>query len=159
MNTRQAYTTICTALLLLGHSATGSIGVISLEELTRKADLIVHGTVASIENVKSERKMNPGNVPIPIAVIRFTPEKLLKGAATEPIIVKAIENMEDSPNFEQDQEAFLFLKQNADDSSFSVFGLTQGKFDVVEGLVVREGISVAVFTEMVEKLVRIQNTD
>ena len=159
MNTRQVCTAGCIVLLLLSNSAPASLGVISLEELTCKADLIVYGTVASVESNESERKMRPGNVPIPIAVVRISSKTILKGAATDPIIVKAVENMEDSPKFEQGQEVFLFLTQNADDSSFSVFGLTQGKFDVEDGLVVREQMPVAQFAEKVEELIRIQNAN
>jgi len=159
MNARQTLSITCVALLLLSGSAPASIGVISLEELARQADLIVHASVTGIERVASERETSMGRLAISTAVVNIKPIKILKGMATEPIVVKAIENMEDSPRFREGQEVVFFLQRNEDDSSFAIVGLTQGKFDVEDGLVVREHTAVARFTAELEQLIRTQATD
>ena len=159
MSTIKIFAAGCLALLILSGSASASLGVISLEELTCKAELIVHGSVASVEHVVAERETSMGKLSISTAVVHIDPDRILKGAASKPIVVKAVENMEDSPRFRQGQEIFLFLIRNEEDSSFSVFGLTQGKFDVKDGAVIREQVPVAQFTEKVEERIRIQDTD
>ena len=112
-------------LLLLTGGAHASIGVISLEELSGRADLIVHGRVASVDHIVSERDTAAGTLQILSAIVHIEPHGILKGRTATPIVVTAIENMEDSPGFKQGQEVVLFLKQNMEDSRFSVFGLTR----------------------------------
>ena len=153
---RAVWNPACVVLLLLSGGVSASLGVISLEELTDRADFIVYGRVASLESIVSERDTAAGTLQILTAIVRIEPCRVLKGRTAEPIVVKAIENMEDSPGFKQGQKVFLFLKQNPDDSSFSVFGLTQGKFDVEEGQVVREQSSVDQFVRRLQGLIGMQ---
>ena len=146
----------CFVLLLLSGAVSASIGVISLEELTSKAELIVYGRVAAIESQLSHRSTSAGTLQLAIATVHIEADKILKGSAADPLVVTAVENMEDSPHFLQDQEVFLFLTLNAGDSSYSVIGLTQGKFDVSDGRVDREGSSVNQFAQQLQELVSTQ---
>jgi len=147
--------------LLFSGKVFASLGVISLEELTDRADLIVHGMVVSVESVVFEREKpeRTGKLLISIATALIAPDRILKGSVVEPLIVKFVENMEDSPQFHQDQEVFLFLTQNKDGSSYSTFGLIQGKFDVSNGFVVRAQTTVNLFIQKLERLIHIPETD
>ena len=100
----------CVTLLLSG-GAPASIGVISLEELTERADLIVYGRVATLERTLSERETAEGTLQLLNAIVHIEPYSILKGRTEEGIVVKAIENMEDSPGFKQGQEVVLFLNK------------------------------------------------
>jgi len=139
--------------------ATASLGVISLEELTNRAELIVYGRVVSIEasTVLPDGISEGGGVPVSMATIRILPYKILKGDTEDGLLVRSVENMEDSPRFRKGQEVFLFLTRNTDDSTYLTIGLTQGKFDVINGMVVREArVSVGSFMESILRLVHAQ---
>ncbi len=87
-------------LLLIG-TVSASLGVISLEELTERADLIVYGTVESIDSAVFERDIQGlnSNLTVSIATVRIAPVRYLKGSPADPLVVKVVENMEDSPRF------------------------------------------------------------
>jgi hypothetical protein len=113
MSTIKIFAAGCLALLILSGSASASLGVISLEELTCKAELIVHGSVASVEHVVAERETSMGKLSISTAVVHIDPDRILKGAASKPIVVKAVENMED-PFPDTKRGGFKFLRFRTD---------------------------------------------
>ena len=140
-------------MLLVSLTVQASMGVMPLDELTSQADLIVYGRVSSIETRTEERSTAAGNLRLLRACVRFEPERVLKGNAEDGIVVSAIENMEDSPRFRVDQELVLFLLKNESGSSFSVIGLTQGRFIIADGVVVRDKMALDAFLDHVQALV------
>lgn len=142
--------------VLFSGSTFASLGVISLESLTEKADLIVYGKIERIDNstIETETRESASKLPVTMATVRIAPIKIIKGIAVDPLIVIANTNMEDSPEFQQNHEVFLFLTQNKDNSSYSIIGLMQGKFDVSDGLVVREHMPVETFIKKLENVIQ-----
>jgi len=143
-------------ILFLTGDAFPSMGVISLQELTQRAEVIVHGNIKSVKTEEKivESKSEPGKILLSVSTAAIELDKILKGRPEMvPLQVKAIGNMEDSPKFKVDEEVFLFLVKNEDDSTYSTVGLVQGKFNVSGGLVVREKISTDQFIQKIENLI------
>lgn len=140
-------------LTLLSLTSAASLGVMPLDELTSRADLIVYGRVNAIETEIEVRKSAEGNLRLLHARAHIVPDRVLKGSVEDVIIVTAIENMEDSPRFEVDQDLVLFLTKNDSGSDYSVIGLTQGRFTIADGVVVREQMLVGPFLDQVQAMV------
>ena len=138
--------------MLAGVASMASLGVMPLEDLASKADAIVYGRVIAIDIEHQESDTPAGKVVRLVATVRVDPYETLKGGGG-PVIVRAVENMEDSPRFIQDAEVVLFLGINESGPDYAVIGLTQGKFDVVDGRVTREQVGVETFLDQVRALI------
>jgi len=62
--------------------------------------------------------------------------------------------MEDHPVFQVEENAILFLVRDKDEGTFRTLSLAQGKFNVADGQVVREGIPVEEFIDMIRDNMR-----
>lgn len=104
------------------------------EELSERADRIVHGVVTSVEY-----RWNEGKTAIyTLTTIRV--EEFVKGKGAErEIVIRQIGGMDGeikmlTPGdavFEKDQEVVVFVRKADDEAVHFMVGMKQGKFDVV----------------------------
>lgn len=139
---------------LCAASVPAALGYRTVGELMDAADVVVHGTVASVHASEAPQQRGPATrLTEPTTVTaEILPYAIFKGDAPRRLRVTAIQGMEDSPEFIEGQEVILFLQRGADGQSFKTVGLLQGKLDVVDGVVTRNGTSLSSFLEELRAL-------
>ncbi len=139
-------------------NATAAVGPVPLEHLAQAAELIIYGRVDSLTKEIQDTEAGPGSEMHGHALYRInasiSPIETIKGHAPECIIVTTLAGMEDHPVFQLDENAILFLVRDKDEGTFRTLALAQGKFNVADGQVVREGIPVEEFIDMIRDNLR-----
>jgi hypothetical protein len=80
--------------------------------------------------------------------------EIVKGsAAGTSVIVRTNPGTEDHPILLPGNEVVLFLVKDGDKEIYRTFGLSQGKFDIQDGLVVRDGLPLATFLDKIRSLI------
>ena len=139
-------------------SAVAAMGPVTLQGLAEGADLIVYGQVETL--VAEERAYEAGQNDemsgrlfrhVRATVSQF---EVIKGSAPDSIIVTAVAGMEDHPDFKVGEQVVLFLVSNEDGETYRTVALAQGKFDVTDGQITREGLSVEEFLSKIRELLR-----
>ena len=128
---------------------------VSLEQLTRDADLIVVGKVESVTSQMINGKIS--------SFATLSVELKIKGEL-EPEQSEIVVSfpggkvgdigmqVEDSPNYKKDEEVVAFLKNVPGESHFSTVGSSQGKFIVDQGIVLRENIPLEQFLAKIKTI-------
>ena len=128
---------------------------LSLEQLTRDADLIVVGKVESVTS-----QMINGKI---FSFATIAVESRIKGEL-EPEQSEIVVSfpggkvgdigmqVEDSPNYKKDEEVVVFLKKMQGESHFLTAGSSQGKFIIDQGIVLRENIPLEQFRDRIETI-------
>lgn len=112
------------------------------KEIVNQSDGIIVGTVKDLQTTKVPSNFRSGkedivtNAVISVEKYLFNPKNLSLSDITVQTVGGTIGNesmmMEDSPIFEKGQRAIVFLRQEKD-STFTVFGGTQGKYTINNG--------------------------
>jgi hypothetical protein len=134
-----------------------AMGPVPLEALVEGADLIIYGQVGALHT--SERVAEStlsGETQGVVVEVRATITRLqaIKGDSPDSIVVTTLAGMEDHPVFEVGETAVLFLVCGDDGATWTTMALSQGKFDVREGVVVRESLGVNSFLDKIKELLR-----
>ena len=128
---------------------------LSLEQLTRDADLILVGKVESVTSQMTDGKI--------FSLATISVESKIKGELEpeQSIIVVSFPGgkvgdigmkVEDSPNYQKDEEVVVFLKKMQGESHFFTVGSSQGKFIIDQGVVLRENLPLEQFISRVKSL-------
>jgi len=150
---------IVAAMVTVCADAPASMGPVSLSGLTNNADLIIYGRVDSLATEErliaadSSSEMR-GRVLHETHATVATIE-VVKGPVPGPVVVvTTVPGMEDHPVFRTGEQSILFLVRNEGAETFSTVALSQGKFDVADGQVIREGVSVQEFLNRIRDHLR-----
>lgn len=140
--------------MLLQSSAHAAMGPVPLEALIERADLIVYGQVGALVTTERIDESSSSGERSVVVEIRATVTKLetIKGDSPESIVVTTLAGMEDHPVFEAGETAVLFLVSEDDGAHYTTVALSQGKFDVQDGLVVRESLDLNTFLDKIRQL-------
>lgn len=123
------------AIILLTGSLLGSTVVkLELPELVKTSDSIVQGRV---DDVYTRWDENQRMVYTYVSVSVLDP---MKGERRRSVLVKQLggtlgamtQFVAGSPTFSRNEEVILFLKQQTNAATFSIVGLNQGKYDIVD---------------------------
>jgi hypothetical protein len=130
--------------ILCTSTALASVEELSLEELVRKASTILHGVVTDIRS-----QWNNDQTMIYTYVTVSVKDYLKGGSETKEVTIEVPSGtvgeitlwVSDTPTFEKDQEVILFLREEY----FQIVGWYQGKYTIVDNIVVEKGIPVNQF--------------
>jgi hypothetical protein len=129
---------------------------LSLEQLTRDADLIVVGKVESVASQMIIGKIwSSATISVESRIKGDEPEQSeivvsFPGGKVGDIGMQ----VEDSPNYKKDEEVVVFLKKMQGESHFSTAGSSQGKFIIEGGIVLRENIPLEEFLARIESIIK-----
>jgi molybdopterin-binding protein len=131
----------------------GTVEKLNIEEKTKKASLIVTGTVKSTQS--QWEKVNEGRRIFTYVYIEV--EKYIKGSGGKQIEIKVpggkvgeiTERASDTPQFTVGERVILFLKSDF----FRVVGWHQGKYTVKDNKVVGLGVEVNEFIDMIQRII------
>jgi len=139
--------------------ALASMAPVSLQSLAENADLIIYGQVDGLAT--KQRLFEPGslseveNLAVYDIHVSFSPIEAIKGSVQRPVvIVTTVAGMEDHAVFRTGEQAILFLKRNEGEETYTTVALSQGKFDVGDGQVIREGMPVVEFLSLIREHLR-----
>ena len=143
--------------MLLHSSAHAAMGPVSLEALVEGADLIIYGQVGALHTTERIEASAP-NAETERVVVEIrasvTIIEVVKGDSPGDIVVTTLAGMEDHPVFVAGETAVLFLVQGDYGATYTTMALSQGKFDVRDGVVVRESLDVNDFLDRIRELLR-----
>ena len=129
---------------------------VSLEQLTRDADLIVVGKVESVTSQMINGKISSFATILVESKIKgeLEPEQSeivvsFPGGKVGDIGMQ----VEDSPNYKKDEEVVVFLKKIQGESYFFTVGSSQGKFIIDQGIVLRQNIPLEQFLARIESII------
>jgi hypothetical protein len=142
----------CCLSIQNGH---GAMVKLSLEELVADADLIIVGTVDSVQSELVEGRI----VSFATVSVRLKAKGEMEPTQDE-IIVRFPGGMvgdvgmkvEDSPDFKKGEEILLFLQKTKTPSVYMTVGSSQGKFMIRNHIVVRENIPLHQFVERIQRI-------
>ncbi len=139
----------CLMIFALAGTASADVEVMSLTDLINKASTILHGKVS-----KAEAYWNKDQTMI-YTTVNVSVESYLKGgSATRDVTIEVPGGtvgditlwVSDTPVFEEGQEVILFLREEY----FQIVGWFQGKFTIVDDMVVEKGMRTDQFTGYVK---------
>ena len=143
---------VCLVLFTYVGTASAEVEKMSLEEMISKASIILRGTIP-----KTESYWNKGQTMIYTSVT-ISVESYLKGGTTAKEFTIEVPGgtvgeitlwVSDVPTFEEGQEVIVFLREEY----FQIIGWFQGKYTVVDDLVVEKGIPVDRFTGQITGII------
>jgi len=138
----------------LGQQAFSVVGWLSVKVLTERADLIFVGHVGEIASFKKQVPSKELGYVIMSTAETF-PERIIKGEIDrEPVIIEFVGGrvgeetyiFEDSPRFVTGEEVILFLKRVEGKTSYSIVGMSQGRYQIKEGMITRTQIKEGTIT-------------
>ncbi len=117
-----------------------------LEQLVKRADLIVQGQVQSIASQWDEQRH------LVFTYISIRVDDPLKGERRQSVLIRQVGGIAGTiqmsvaglPRFKSGETAIVFLKRQ-DDSTFQVVGMNQGLYEVVEDFAVSNVFGVDLF--------------
>ena len=141
------------AITLVSTYAFGIVEKLSIEELTKQANLIVMGTVVSTE---SQWEYVSGGGQRIFTYVYIDVEKYIKGLGGELIDLKVpggtvdeiTEWVSDTPQFTEGERVIVFLRYEF----FQVVGWNQGKFTIKDDKVAGLEVPVDEFITMIQKI-------
>ncbi len=139
-------------IIYLSVNAFGTVRKISLEEKTKKASLIVIGTIKVIQSQWEELD---GGKRI-FTYVHIDIEKYIKGSGQKQIEIKVpggkvgkiTEEVPDTPYFSIGEKVILFLKP----TFFQIVGWHQGKYTIRDNRIVGLGIEINEFTKRIQTI-------
>ena len=145
---------LCCLSVQNGH---GAMVKLSLEQLVADADLIILGTVDSVQSEQAEGKIFSFATVSVNLKIKGEPE-----ATQDKVVVRfpggtvgdVGMKVEDSPDYEQGEEVLLFLQKIENQPGYRTAGSSQGKFLIKNHVVVKETISLDQFLEKIQSIIR-----
>ena len=132
------------------------MGPVTLQGLVESAELIIYGRVGGLtterQTIKADLSSEMHGRGLYTINASISPIEVIKGHAPDPVIVTSIAGMEDHPVFRADENAIFFLVCNKDEGTYRTVALAQGKYDVANGQVVREGLKVEEFINLIRDM-------
>lgn len=130
-------TTVAAILLLIAAPALATTGLhLSFEELCRGADAIVRGTVTDVESFESDGR-------ILTRTVVHVDETFKGSVATEVTVVQLggrvgdrVSRVAGIPTFVANESAILFLEKPPQGEHFVIYGMDQGKMEIMAGNVI-----------------------
>ncbi len=130
----------------------GTVKKMSIEDMTKKASLIV---IATVESIKSQWEEADGGKKI-FTYVQINIKKYIKGCGEQRVEIKVpggkvgeiTEEVSDIPQFSSGEEIILFLKSDF----FQVVGWNQGKYTIQNDKVLGLELSIDDFIETIQKL-------
>jgi hypothetical protein len=142
----------CCLSIQNGH---GAMVKLSLEQLVTDADLMVLGTVDSVQSELVEGKIfSFATVSVNLKIKgepEGTQDKIVvrfPGGTVGDVGMK----VEDSPDYKQGEEVLLFLQKTKTQLEYVTVGSSQGKFLMKNNIVVRENIPLDQFIERIQRI-------
>ena len=139
-------------LFALVGTVSAEVEDMSLEDLTSKASTILRGTVSNVESHWNEDQT------MIYTSVTISVEGYLKGATMPKEVIIEVPGgtvgeitlwVSDTPTFEEGQEVILFLREEY----FQIVGWSQGKYTIVDDMVLERGMPVEQFTGQIKALV------
>ena len=121
----------------------------TLEELCEESTDIVRGTILSVKSFHPDGDTSKIFSSVWVTVDEYMQGSLETGTTFEMIVCggtmgKYTTRIVDGPNFIVGQQSIMFLKEYTSDyfgRNYSVYGLSQGKFNVTDKTVTRESLA------------------
>jgi hypothetical protein len=137
---------VLTVAVLAAPAFATTVAKLNLEQLVKRADLIVQGQVQSVYSQWDEDRR------LVFTYVSIRVDESIKGGSRQSILIRQVGGTAGTirmsvagvPEFKSGEMAIVFLKHQ-DDATFQVVGMSQGLFEIVEDYAVSNVFGVDLF--------------